>query len=657
MKASQTNFHPIIEGVKQYVIPLFQRHYTWEKAQWETLWNDLMELYEAEQPRNHFIGSLVTMPTTSVPEGVTKFLLIDGQQRLTTIFILLALLRDKAREVQENKFAEEIHQTFIVNHFKDGIDYYKLHPTQKDQQAFRDIIQGKRPISNQCQIHQAYEYFEKQLRRNSVDIRSFTKIITGSLSVVSILLENDDNPYLVFESLNAKGQTLTQADLIRNYFLMRIHVNTQETMYAEYWEPMQRDLGEDLTEFIRHYLMKDGGEFVKTNDIYFVVKERLAKLDIIGYLKNLSRFAAHYHKLLSPEHEQHAGIRRMLSRLNRIEATTAYPFLLNCYDDYVEAHISSEDFIAILQVVENFMIRRFVCNVPTNQLNKIFPPLYTQAKATAGTFIEAIKTILQTKQYPKDAEFMKNLLESKLYGGGNRANRTRLILETLEESFGHKEQVTFDNLSIEHVMPQTLTDAWQKHLGEDWEITHELYLHTLGNLTLTAYNSELSNDDFQQKRLYLIKSHLELNTYFQTVFSWGKEEIEKRSSELAEAILALWPYFGDRHTIQSQESVTGTTPKILNILDQTIPVKSWRDVLEQTMNTIAELEPAKFDQLMLEFPRFIGKEQLKFHAARQLKNGVFIEVNLSSKTIQTFCLKAIESIELTNDDWHVETSA
>ena len=657
MKASQTNFHPIIEGVKQYVIPLFQRHYTWEKTQWETLWNDLMELYEAEQPRNHFIGSLVTMPTTSVPEGVTKYLLIDGQQRLTTIFILLALLRDKAKEAQENKFAEEIHQTFIVNHFKEGLDYYKLQPTQKDQHVFHDIVQGNRPISDQCQIHHAYEYFEKQLRRSSVDIRIFTKIITSGLSVVSIVLENDDNPYLVFESLNAKGQKLTQADLIRNYFLMRIHVNQQQQIYGEYWNPMQKDLGDNLTEFIRHYLMKDGGEFVKTNDIYFVVKERLAKLDVIGYLQNLSRFATYYHKLLSPEHEPNSGIQRLLSRLNRIEATTAYPFLLNCYDDYANGKMTAEDIIAILQVIENFMIRRFVCNIPTNQLNKIFPPLYTQVKATAVPFIDAVKTVLQNKQYPKDAEFVKNLQESKLYGAGNRAIRTKLILETLEESFGHKEQIAFEHLSIEHVMPQTLTEAWQQHLGEDGEITHELYLHTLGNLTLTAYNSELSNDDFPRKQHYLAESHIELNKYFQTVSSWQKEEIEKRSVNLAEKILALWPYFGDRNKIQTQDGITGTTPDILKILGQTILVKSWRDVFEQTMNTIAELEPEKFNQLMREFPRFIGKDQHKFHDIRRLKNGAFIEVKLSAKVIQAFCLKAIESIDLTNDDWQIETSA
>ena len=616
-----------------------------------------MELYEAEQPRNHFIGSLVTMPTTSVPEGVTKYLLIDGQQRLTTIFILLALLRDKAKEAQENKFAEEIHQTFIVNHFKEGLDYYKLQPTQKDQHVFHDIVQGNRPISDQCQIHHAYEYFEKQLRRSSVDIRIFTKIITSGLSVVSIVLENDDNPYLVFESLNAKGQKLTQADLIRNYFLMRIHVNQQQQIYGEYWNPMQKDLGDNLTEFIRHYLMKDGGEFVKTNDIYFVVKERLAKLDVIGYLQNLSRFATYYHKLLSPEHEPNSGIQRLLSRLNRIEATTAYPFLLNCYDDYANGKMTAEDIIAILQVIENFMIRRFVCNIPTNQLNKIFPPLYIQAKTTTGTFSDAMKSVLQNKQYPKDAEFTANLKESKLYGAGNRAIRTKLILESLEESFGHKEHVSSENLTIEHVMPQTLTDAWQQHLGEDWEITHELYLHTLGNLTLTAYNSELSNDGFQQKRQCLAESHLELNKYFQTVLSWRQEDIQTRSSHLANMILSLWPYFGDRNKMQMQEVVTGTTPKILNILGQTIPVKSWRDVLEQTMNTIAELEPEKFDKLMQEFPRLIGKDQHKFRATRQLKNGIFIEVNFSAKDIQSFCLKAIESIDLTNDDWHIETSA
>lgn len=206
-------------------------------------------------------------------------------------------------------------------------------------------------------------------------------------------------------------------------------------------------------------------------------------------------------------------------------------------------------------------------------------------------------------------------------------------------------------------MPQTLTEYWQNHLGEDWEITHELLLHTIGNLTLTAYNPELSNDDFESKKTYLCSSHIEMNKYFQDKTTWKKEDIEKRSEYLAEKALAIWPYFGDE-TAQEQNllGVTGTSPKKLWILGQSFDVKTWRDVLEQTMNTIADLEPEKFEQIIQQFPRMIGRDKKRFRAVRELKSGAYIEVNLSAKSIEAFCLQALESVELTADDWKVDTT-
>jgi len=222
MKASETKLQPIIEGTKQYVVPLFQRSYSWEKKEWEILWNDLVELCFLENPRTHFIGSIVTMPTESVPEGVAKYLLIDGQQRLTTIFILLALLRDKARQGGQGELAEEINNTLLVNPYKRDLDYYKLQPTQSDRNSFQSLVQSK-PLGGQDQIANAYLFFERKLKQSGIDSQTLKKIISSNLSVVSIVLDPDDDPHLVFESLNAKGRPLTQADLIRNYFFMRIH--------------------------------------------------------------------------------------------------------------------------------------------------------------------------------------------------------------------------------------------------------------------------------------------------------------------------------------------------------------------------------------------------------------------------------------------------
>ena len=655
MQAKETKLQDIIEGTRQYVIPLFQRTYSWTNKEWEILWKDLIELCEAENPRTHFIGSIVNMPTVSVPEGVGKFLLIDGQQRLTTIFILLILLRDKARDMQKQDFAEEINNTLLVNPYKKDNDFFKLMPTQGDRDVYRNLINGK---NNEVEspLTRAYNFFEKKLRQVSVEHDKLKKIITGYFSVVSIVLDTDDNPYLVFESLNAKGRPLTQADLIRNYFFMRIHVNDQDRVYNNYWYPMQTALNDDLTEYIRHYLMRDGN-MIKQNDVYYALKEKVTPTNAIDYLGELQKFSVYYQRLINPELEPEEDLRKYFHRLNRIEVTTAYPLLLNLYGNYMENIMSKGDFVDILKTIENFLIRRFVCNVPTNQLNKIFPAVHPLLMKRQDNHAEGIKAILQGRGYPKDNEFYARFKEARFYGAGDRQKKTSLILETLEESYGHKEAVPFDNLTIEHVMPQTLSEWWQNHIGEDWVDTHELFLHTIGNLTLTAYNPELSNDDFTTKKKIYNNSHLELNKYFSSISSWTREEIERRAETLAKQALLIWNFFGQESTASSDlKEVTGKSPTDLKILGQQFQVQSWRDVLEKTLNTVADLEPNKFEIVVQRFPSYLGKDKNKFRSVRQLQNGFFVEVNLSAQSIQKFCSQAMEAIELTSDDWSVTVS-
>ena len=654
MQAAETRLQALIEGTKQYVVPLFQRAYSWDKKQWGMLWDDLVELCEAENPRTHFIGSMVTMPVPSGPEGVAKFLLIDGQQRITTIFILLALLRDRAKSNSLNVLADEIDDTLLINRYKKGADYYKLQPTQKDgdRVSFQNIIQG---IIAQDSFSNAYQFFDKQLRRTGLDEQVLKRIITHNLSMVSIILGQEDDPYLVFESLNAKGLPLTQADLIRNYFLMKIHDNEQEEVYSRYWEPMQDALKEDLTEYIRHYLMKNG-VIVKKDDIYRVLRERILEGNPLRHLQELARFAQYYQKILNPSLEENKVIQRALSRIKQLDITTTYPFLLNCYHDYAQKNISADEFVAILKVLENFIIRRFVCNIAVNGLNKIFPLLYGQIKSRETTnFVSELKSALQTKNYPKDTEFRERLLNSKLYGSGDRAVKTRLILEAIEESYENKEQIGFDNLTVEHIMPQTLTDSWKKSLGDDWETIHEQLLHTLGNLTLTKYNSELSNNTFAEKKEQLRESHLDINKYVTQQQTWTAEDIEERAAMLADVALSIWPYFGDIKVAQAeQRKVTGTKPRMMSILGQHFTVDSWRDVLVQTMDTIADLEPEKFELLLQQFPSLFRKDS-SHRDARKLMNGIYIDANKSARDIQRLCLQALESIELSSEDLVVET--
>ncbi len=658
MKAAETKLQPIIEGTKQYVVPLFQRPYSWETKHWNILWEDLLQVCGEKQRPTHFMGSIVTMPFQSVPEGVSKFLLIDGQQRLITIFLLLSLLRDKAKVQSGPELAREIEQMLLINPFKRGNDTYKLLPTQtqRDREAFTRIIQGE-PDAQESQILRAYKFFDKQLRlQPGLDLETLKNAIVNKLSVVSIVLDKEDNAFLIFESLNAKGQPLSQGDLIRNYFLMRIHVDRQEKLYEDNWQPMQERLGKDLTPFIRHFLMRDGS-VIREGDVYFALKQQAdgkSQDEVVAYLEEIANFSKYYARLIDPEKEPSTMLRRGLRRLNQIEVTTAYPFLLNVYHDYAADRTSEPEFVAIVELLENFMIRRFICGVPTHGLNKYYPSLYEQARQNAS-LLDGVRDALKTQSYPRDSEFRERLMATKVYGG-DRYNKAKLILETLEESFEHREPTSFTNMTVEHVMPQTLTDWWRAHLGEDCETIHELLVHTLGNLTLSGYNAELSNSEFSQKQNLLRDSHLELNKYFGTVREWNESAIRKRAEELAKRAMDIWGFFGtaQEEGVPSPQDVTGTSPAAVFILGERIPVSYWREVLQKTMETIAELDEEKFEELLEEFPKFVSRSDASLRKSRKMKNGAFIETNLSANAIYKFCLQATSSIGLTLSDWRIE---
>ena len=555
MHAGETKIQTIIDNQRQYVIPLFQRPYSWESPQWNALWQDLAELCEEEHPRNHFIGSIVTMPSKSVPEGVTKYILIDGQQRLTTLLLLLAVIRDKARKLPGN-LADKIDDLLLKNRYQEGTEVYKLLPTQADRSAFCAIMDGGAAPKGVL-LATAYDFFTRRLRLSTdIGLEKLYDVIRNHLVLVSIVLDKDDNPYLIFESLNATGRPLTQADLIRNFFFMRIDVRLQEKIYAEHWKPMQDRLGENLTEFIRHFLMRDG-KIVRQNDIYFTLKENIESHshdEIIAYLQEVAVFSRFYAKLLQPQEEKSAKIRERMDRLNRYEATTAYPFLLNVYHDYERKKLSEADFAVILDMLESFLIRRFICGVATSGLTKIFPSLYAQS-GRGSSLVEGVRQTLRDKNFPRDQQFKEQFVTAKIYGG-DRSAKAKLILERLEFSFDHKEPVDPATLTIEHIMPRTPTDWWRQHLGDDWEAVHEEWLDTVGNLTLTGYNSELSNSDFPTKTRQLQASHVELNKYFATVGVWDEQAIARRGESLAERALALWPDFARRDGTSDGEIVS-----------------------------------------------------------------------------------------------------
>lgn len=440
MDVSSTIFQPIFEGVKQYVVPLFQRSYSWGKKEWMTLWTDIKELYDSENPRQHFMGSLVTIPAKSVPEGVAKFSLIDGQQRITTLYLILMAMGDLYKESGQIEKYEEIKNIYLVNPYKKGNDYYKILPTQIDRDVFKSISSNPE-VKIEHEMWNAYNFFRKKLALN-IDLDRMKNIITTKLSIVSIVLDSSDNPYLVFESLNHKGKPLSVADLIRNYVFMSIHIEKQEEVYREKWKPMQDRLGESIPEFVRHYLMM-GGEYINTGDVYNVLKEQIDNAGAEEYLERLCIYSEMYEIFLHPEKEDNIEIRNELIVLKELDISTSYPLLLNLYSLYKQKIIEAKELVQMLFVIENYIIRRFVCGVPSNQLNKIFPPIFSQMqKIEEDSYLLKLKKALQAKNYPKDYDFRECLKTAKLYGNGDRVKKTKIILERIEQSFKHKEMFT-----------------------------------------------------------------------------------------------------------------------------------------------------------------------------------------------------------------------
>lgn len=666
MEAAEAKVQRILEGTRQFLVPHFQRPYSWREKHWETLWRDLSELVQDPNSKPHFLGSIVSAPARSVPEGVEKRLLIDGQQRLTTILVMLAIVRDRAASVGNEKLAERIGD-LIANRHESGSDRYKLLPTQGDspsdgdRDAFIGLI-DRRVTESVSGIQEARAYFSNKLQRaDAPNLDDLFRVMTAKLTLVSIILDEKDNPHRIFESLNGKGRPLSQTDLIRNYFFMRLPESEHEPVYRTVWQPMQKRLGEELlTEFVRHYLMHFGA-VVNESDIYATLKERIEtqSQSAMEHLTELAEYSKHYELLIKPE-KAAAGLQERLKRLGRLEVTVAYPFLLPTYADFVGGALTEAQLLEVFDVVETYVVRRFVCGVATHGLNKIFTPLYQQSKKQPD-FVSAVKTILSDRACPRDEQFREGFNTARLYGGGERREKTKLLLERLEVALGHKEKVDSSNLTIEHVMPQTLTPWWKEQLGEDWEDDHETLLHTLGNLTLTGYNSELSNQSYPEKRAEFAKSHFGLNRYFADVERWDSAEIERRADSLVDLALTVWPYFGQARAgeIAPSESadVTSTLPRLIRFRGHEHSVRSWVEVLVVTLEQIIADAPDEFVRVELELARVVNRDPTQFKRARRLRrlsNGAYVEANLSASAIHRVCLQAIQVVGLGPDEWSVD---
>ncbi|MEU0953084.1 DUF262 domain-containing protein [Streptomyces niveus] len=568
MQAKETVFADLMQGrTQQFQVPLYQRTYSWSEKQLAQLWNDILEQTElldsGTSASTHFLGSVVLAPSPQNEATFPRWLVVDGQQRLTTLSLALVAIRDHIAE-GESEEAERIDEEYLINKRKHGDEYFRLLPTQADRPQFAAHVRSL-PAEQTAgdRVASAYRFFRRKLveaddEASTKGILRIEQAITSRLTLVVVSAERGDNVHRIFESLNNTGLKLSQADLLRNYLFMRLPTRG-ERVYETYWLPLQASLTNDeLEQLMWLQLVLDGDDRVRRQDLYaaqqkhFEIQETgetRTEAEIEDYIKELHRRSAHFRKMIHPDEESAPTVRGHLRRLRDWQAVVTYPALMLLLDRRARGELDDGETARALSYVESFLVRRTVCRVATNNLNRIFQAVPAQLPRDVPV-ADGLRQLLSAdnRQWPGDEELREKIRSAPFYQYG-RPNQRKLVLQRLEESYEHPEPVDFDaaQLTIEHVMPQSPGDEWMQVLkagaaeGESPEDLHSRLQHTLGNLTLTGVNAELSNHPFERKQGLLHGSHLEMNRRIAATERWGRAEILARADELADRAIRLWP--------------------------------------------------------------------------------------------------------------------
>ncbi|WP_100975048.1 DUF262 and DUF1524 domain-containing protein [Helicobacter pylori] len=552
MKADATTLLEFIREsqTNQFVIPIYQRLYSWEKEQCEQLWDDIIEIGGNDKMNGHFIGSILYVRDDNTHSS--PLLIIDGQQRLTTITLLFIALRDHLNDEDEflEKFSrQKIQNRYLINSDEKGDKKFKLILSESDRDTLLFLIdRNKRKLSEpSSKIMENFKLFEEWIRKNTDKLETIFKGLDKLMIVWIALKKGKDDPQLIFESMNSKGIELTQTDLIRNYIVMETEVKKQEDFYNQYWRAMEEDFKQNeklFNRFVRHYLTIKTGKIPNEKRVYEAFKDYRQKkgIEIEDLLKDLQKYCGYFCRIVFKK-EADKDLNKALSFLVDLEMDVIYPLLLELYSDYRDGVLSKQDFIPIIALTESYLCRRAVYRPGLGGLNKVFAS-FTK-KINKDQYRESIKAHFlslekTTGKFPKDSEFRDSLITIDFYS----FKKKEYFFERLE-NFNTKEPVNIKECTIEHIMPQTLTEEWERDLGGNFQAIHEKYLHTIGNLTLTGYNQEYSNKSFQEKRDMekgFKQSPLKLNQSLKGLEVFGEKEIEKRANDLADWALKIWTY-------------------------------------------------------------------------------------------------------------------
>lgn len=600
---------------KRFIIPLYQRNYDWKEENCEQLFQDLMKLHKSNR-KSHFFGSIVS----SIQSGKEDRYIIDGQQRITTVSLILIAMVNLKKEglikAIDSKLVEKIFKRYLVDEYQEDERKVKLKPIKKDMQAFDALLyKPKEQYIKGSNVTRNYEFFYDKIIHSGLTLDELFETIK-KLEVINIRLDEDDDPQLIFESLNSTGLDLSEADKIRNYMLMSLEPAEQDRLYTKFWNPIEENTKYDPSSFVRDYLTMKQGTIGRKDKIYFIFKEYAERTGInkSELLEDMHHYACIYGQI------DNANIgtdklNRKLNQLRTLDSTIAYPFFMAFFDYTAKECLSENEIYQIIDIIEAYWARRIICNLPSNALNKVFATLHRDVlnhinkagKENIPTYRNVLTYVLLKKgsssAFPTDEEVAGDFITRQVYKMPPK--QRMFILERMENRDNNErhdvvKELTEKNITIEHIMPQTLSDKWKMALGSEWERIHQQYLHTMANLTLTGYNSQYSNLTFPEKRDMekgFKDSSFRLNNYIKNCEHWTEVELKQRQQDLFNVFMKLWPMPTSNFEVPKQETESATlddedfefTGKKLQayILHEVkYTVNTWKDMLIQVCGHI-----------------------------------------------------------------------
>ena len=696
MKGSESKLVHYMQGAnKRFVIPVYQRNYDWKIEHCKQLYDDLIKVIRQER-KSHFFGSVVSVFN---PDGhKVEFLIIDGQQRLTTITLLFLAVYNL---IQEGKvastsphLAQMLYEDYLVDKWQPEETRIKLKPIKNDQMAFGRLFSDAEEYVADSNLTINYSYFYDRILREEITVDEIFEA-ASALEIINISLNNDDNPQLIFESLNSTGLDLSEGDKIRNYILMGLPSRQQELLYDNYWNKIEHNTGFDVSAFVRDYLSIKLQSIPTMSNVYFKFKEYVEGIkDFIleDLLKDLLSYSKKYEYLIkscSPWDK----VNQSIYRLNRIRTTVSRPFLLEALRMKETDKLTEKELYMIFQAIENYVFRRYVCEITTNSLNKIFLLLHNDIMRMDGSennYFEKFKFVLLSKKesgrYPDDEEFREALSTRNVYN--MRGENKLYLFERLENANTVETKAVWEHLdrgdySIEHIMPQQLTAVWVKELGDGYEYIHQTWLHRLANLTLTGYNSEYSNHPFTEKRdreKGFKQSGLRLNVWIGQCDKWGEAELEERNEVLLDSAIEIWPDLTtdyeppkkqvDSVTLDDEIAFTGKVISSFSLMGSEQSAESWTDMYHKVLmqlhsgdkSVLTRLAVCKDDTVDLSIHFSTSNES--FSTCRQIDNNIYVwtatgtqyKINLLRKVFSLFNIDPIELVFYLREDSNLETN-